>query len=97
MVKEDLRIKLQSLLSSFKEDHKLDDDEVHTIAATIATLMYSDKESRLIWYREMQKTAQMISNYLRREAEAMMEMLNLSDEEKRKLIKQAKDPKKVEN
>jgi hypothetical protein len=98
MTREDLRLKLQVLLSEFKNEHKLDEEEIHTIVSTFLVLVYSDKSTRLIWYREMQKVASMISQVLKNQGDMMAAALGLSEEEVKKLKERIKSKnKKVEN
>jgi hypothetical protein len=102
MTREDLRLKLQSLLTEFDKEHGLSASEIHTIATTMVTLVYSDKSSRLTWYREMQKVADMISKNLKEQGEMILAGLNLSEEEKKELKKKIEAKignknKKVEN
>lgn len=98
MTREDLRLRLQVLLNDFSDEHKLDEEEIHTIVATMLTLLYSDKSTRLIWYREMQKVASMISQVLKNQGEMMIAALGLSEEEVKKLKEKIKSKgKKVEN
>jgi hypothetical protein len=101
MTREDLRLKLQILLDEFHHEHKLDAEETHTIATTMITLMYSNRETMLIWYKEMQRVSDMIAKNLKEQADRIIDTLNLSDEEKEKLMQrvkaQIKKGDKVEN
>lgn len=98
MTREDLRLKLQVLLGEFKDEHKLEADEIHTIVTTILTLVYSDKPTRLIWYREMQKVAAMIAEVLKEQGNMIIAALGLSEEEVKKIKDRIKEKdNKVEN
>jgi len=98
MTREDLRLKLQVLLGEFESDHKVKASEIHTIAATIITIIYSDKSTRLVWYSELQKTAKMIGQILKKQADRMAAALGLSKEEIEKMEQRIKSKNgKVEN
>lgn len=103
MTKKDLRMKLQVLIGEFQKEHKLDIEEIHTIVTTITTLIYSEKPTRLIWYREMQRVSEVIARSLKEQVDMILAALDMSDKEKEKLMKsvkaQVRDKKedKVEN
>jgi len=101
MTREDLRLKLQVLLGEFQSEHNLTDDEIYTIAMTFSSLMYSEPQTRLIWYKEMKKVADFIANILAEQAENIMDALKMSDEEKedfkKRVNEKSKDKDKVEN
>lgn len=100
MTREDLRVKLQVLLSEFSNEHHLSDDEIYTISFTLSSLMYSDQSTRLLWYKEMSKVADIISKSLHDEAEQLMDKLNMTSEERaafKKRIEAAFKNSKVEN
>jgi len=81
MGKEDLRVKLQVLLNEFENEHKMSEEEIHTIATTIMALAYSDKSTRQIWYKEMREVAIKISNLLKDREKMIEEALGMSEEE----------------
>lgn len=100
MTKSDLRLKVELLLKEFQKEHNLGDDEIHTIAITVMTLVYSDKQTRSIWYNEMRKTAELISNNFKNQADVILESLNLPEDEKKKLIESIRakiNKNKIEN
>lgn len=100
MTRDDLRLKLQVLLGEFSNEHGLDSGEIHTIVTTMTTLIYSDKNTRLVWYKEMQKVANMIANNLNDQAKMILATLDLTEEEQEELKKKIEErigKTKVEN
>lgn len=89
LTKEDLRLRLQVLLKDFQHEHKLDAEEIYIIATTIITLIYSTVPIRRIWYTEMKKVSSLIAKTLEAQAEAILNNLNLSTEQKEELKKRA--------
>ena len=98
MTRDDLRLKLQVLLGEFENEHKLEASEIHTIVSTILTLVYSDKSTRLVWYREMQRVAALIAQMLKEQGDVIIAALGLSEEQVKELKERVKSKDdKVEN
>jgi hypothetical protein len=101
MTKKSLELKLETLLNEFQSEHGLLGEEIYAIANTMTTLIYSDRSTRNLWYKEMVKVSTMISKALRGKANEIIASLNLSEEEKEKMMKKIKEKMekkdKVEN
>ena len=101
MARENLRLKLQSILSEFSEETGINEEEAHVLAVTMTTLVYSEHSVRQAWYAEMQRTSNLIAEMYRKKAEIILASMNLTEEEKEKVKKEVerkvKEKDKVDN
>jgi hypothetical protein len=99
MSKDDLKVRMVGLLSDFNKEHDLSPEEIDVISTSFATLIYSERVIRNVWYSEMVKTSKLISQLLKEKYE--IGRSKLSEEDKKILdamVKSKEDKnKKVEN
>jgi hypothetical protein len=77
-------MKLELLIGDFNECG-LSDDEIYAIAVQVETLVYSSIDIRLTYYKEIQKVGMRISKMLKDRADAIMNSMDISDEEKKRI------------
>ncbi|MHA2218732.1 MAG: hypothetical protein ACXACY_22650 [Candidatus Hodarchaeales archaeon] len=82
--RDELRMKLELLIGDFNECG-LSDDEIYAIAVQVETLVYSSIDIRLTYYKEIQKVGMRISKMLKDRADAIMNSMDISDEEKKRI------------
>jgi hypothetical protein len=87
---EDFRVELQALLKKFAAQFDLSDNDCYVMAVTVANISASGTETKRKFYEVMRDFSKKRAKECGQEAEMILAGLDLSDEDKEKLVRIAK-------